>query len=71
MEKSKSNFVPPSYPYTIVLKLIDDIIRATIQQFIDEKEDLYWLKLYHMIPTLNSKDINKILDQKEQGELEE
>ena len=28
MEKFKSNFVPPSYPYIIVSKLTDDVIRA-------------------------------------------
>ena len=67
----KSDFVPAGYPYIIVSKLTDEVIRAAIQQFIDEKEDLYWLKLYHMIPTLNIEDINEILDRKEQEELEE
>lgn len=41
MEKFKSNFVPSSYPYIIVSKLTDDIIRAAIQEFIDKKEDSY------------------------------
>ena len=61
----KSDFVPAGYPYIIVSKLTDEVIRAAIQQFIDEKEDLYWLKLYHMIATLNIEDINEILDRKE------
>lgn len=65
MEKSKSNFVPPSYPYIIVSKLTDDIIRAAIQEFIDTEEDSYWLKLYHVIATLNIEDINEILYRKE------
>ena len=37
----KSDFVPAGYPYIIVSKLTDEVIRAAIQQFIDEKEDLY------------------------------
>ena len=71
MEKFESDFVPTGYPYIIVSKLTDEVIRAAIQQFIDEKEDLYWLKLYHIIATLNIEDINEILDRKEQEELKE
>ena len=57
--------MPPSYPYIIVSKLTDDIIRAAIQEFIDTEEDSYWLKLYHVIATLNIEDINEILYRKE------
>lgn len=70
MEKFKSNFVPPGYPYIIVSKLTDDIIRATIQEFIDTKEDSYWLKLYHMTATLKIEDINEILYRKEKENTE-
>ena len=65
MEKFKSDFVPPSYPYIVVSKLTDDIIRAAIQEFIDKDQDSYWLKLYYMPATLNIEDINEILDRKE------
>ena len=70
MEKSKSDFVPPGYPYIIVSKLTDDIIRAAIQEFIDTKEDSYWLKLYHMTATLKIEDINEILYRKEKENTE-
>ena len=70
MERFKSNFVPPGYPYIIVSKLTDDIIRAAIQEFIDKKEDSYWLKLYHVTPTLNIEEINEILYRKEKEETE-
>ena len=70
MEKYKSDFVPPRYPYIIVSKLTDEIIRAAIQEFINEKEDSFWLKLYHITPTLNIKDINEILNQKEKENIE-
>ena len=59
MEKFKSDFVPAGYPYVIVSKLTDVVIRSTIQEFIDVKEDSYWLKLYHMTATLKIEDIKE------------
>ena len=70
MEKFKKNFVPPGYPYIIVSKLTDDIIRAAIQSYIDKEEDSYWLKLYHITATLKIEDINEILDRKEKEDIE-
>lgn len=58
MGKSESDFVPPDYPYIIVSKLTDDIIKAAIQSFIDTEDDLYWLKLYHVTATLKIDDLN-------------
>ena len=70
MEKFKSDFVPAGYPYVIVSKLTDEVIRSTIQEFIDVKEDSYWLKLYHMTATLKIEDINEILYRKEKENTE-
>ena len=70
MEKFKSDFVPPSYPYIIVSKLTDEIIQAAIQEFINAKEDSFWLKLYHITPTLKIRDINEILDRKEKENIQ-
>nr|UBA15733.1 hypothetical protein [Pseudo-nitzschia hainanensis] len=70
MEKSKSNFVQPYYPCIIVSELKYDTIRSAIQQFIDEEEDAYWLKLYHTAGVLNIEDINKILLDREEKEQE-
>jgi hypothetical protein len=70
MEREKSDFVSPSYPYIIVSKLTDNIIRAAIQEFIDTKEDSYWLKLYHITAILKIEDINEILDRKEKENIE-
>lgn len=70
MEKNESDFVPAGYPYIIVSKLTDEIIRAAIQEFIDENEDSYWLKLYHITATLTIEDINEILDRKEKEDIE-
>lgn len=69
MKRSKSRFVSTGYPYIIISKLTDEIIRAAIQKLIDAK-DSYWLKLYHIMTTLKIKDINKILDWKEDVSIE-
>ena len=66
MGKFKGDFLPPGYPYIIVSKLTDEIIRAAIQAFIDTEDDSYWLKLYHITPTLEIEDINEILYRKKQ-----
>jgi hypothetical protein len=70
MEKFESDFVPPGYPYIIVSKLTPDIIKVAIQSFIDEEDDSYWLKLYHIPATLNIEDLNEILDRKKQENIE-
>lgn len=51
MEKYGSQFVPPEYPYIIVSKLTDEIIKSAIQSFVDTEDDSYWLKLYHITPS--------------------
>ena len=68
MEEGK--FLPPGYPYIIVSELTDEILKAALQEFVDAKEDSYWLKLYHITATLNIKDVNEILDRKEKEYLE-
>lgn len=70
MKKAGSEFVPPGYPCIIVSKLTRDIIQAAIQEFIDVKEDSYWLKLYHVSGTLKINDINEILSRKKLEMLE-
>jgi len=63
MKESKSNFVSPDYPYIIVSKLTDEIIRNAIQEFVDSEEDSYWLKLYLATPLFKIEDLNEILDR--------
>jgi hypothetical protein len=70
MEKFNSKFVSPSYPCIIVAELTDQVIRAAIQAFMDEEDNLYWLKLYHVTATLNIDDLNEILDRKNQENVE-
>ena len=70
MEKSKSDFLEPQYPYIIVSKLTDEIIKAAIQAYIDTEDDSFWLKFYHITATLNIEDINEILYRKEKENTE-
>ena len=70
MKKFESDFLPPEYPYILVSKLTDDIIRAAIQAYIDKEDYCYWLKLYHIIPQLEIEEINKILYRKKEIKLE-
>ena len=61
------------FPYTIVSKLTDKIIRSAVQEFIDAEKNLYWLKLSHVTTSLNIKDINELISRKEKenAEIEE
>lgn len=72
MEKEKL-LSPHCHLFVILSELTDNILKATIQKFVDEDEDAYWLKLYHMIPSLDSNNVNEILDwkRKEEDELYE
>ena len=70
MGKFKGDFLPPGYPYIIVSKLTDEIIQAAIQAYIDTEDNSYWLKLYHILPTLDIEDINEILYRKKQENIE-
>lgn len=70
MKNSESNFLGPNYPYIIVSKLTDEIIKEALQSFVDTKEDSYWLKLYHITFLLNIEDINEMLDRKKQEKIE-
>jgi len=63
MKESKSNFVSPNYPYIIVSKLTDEIIQNAIQEFVDEREDSYWLKLYLAAPLFEIEELNEVLDR--------
>jgi len=70
MEREKSDFLSPGYPYIIVSKLTDDIIKASIESFINTEKNLYWLKLYHITATLEIEDINEILYRKKKKSME-
>ena len=70
MEKENNAFLLPDYPCIIVSKLINDIIRAAIESFINSDDEVRWLKLYHIIPKLNIQEIDEILYRKKQEAIE-
>ena len=77
MEKKKMKFLSPNYLFIIVSKLTDDTIRAVIESFInpqdpiDPHDELYWLKLYHLIAKLDIEEIDEILYRKKRESIEE
>ena len=74
MEKGNSTFLEPGYPYIIVSKLTDDIIRDAIKSFINPKDfpddELRWLKFYHLIPKLTTEEIDEILNREKEEEIQ-
>ena len=70
LKEEKSEFLSPGYPYIIVSKLTNDILRAAIESFINTKDDSYWLKLYHVILSLEIEDLNEILDRQKRESIE-
>jgi hypothetical protein len=63
MEKNKENFIEPGYPCIIVRELTPLVIREALEAFTVDKEDAFWLKLYHLTVEWNINDLNTILDR--------
>jgi hypothetical protein len=63
MEKNKENFLKPGYLYIIVRELTPLVIREALEAFAVDKEDAFWLKLYHLTIEWNINDLNTILDR--------
>ena len=63
MEKNKENFIEAAYPYIIVAELTPSVIREALESFATDREDAFWLKLYHLTVEFNIDDVNTILDR--------
>lgn len=48
MEENNLNFIEPTYPSIIVRELTPSVIREALEAYAVDKEDAYWLKLYHI-----------------------
>lgn len=70
MKKDEHTFLEPDYPSIIVSQLTDEIIKTAIQAYIEEDDNVYWLKLYHLIPKLGMEEIDEILNRKHKEERE-
>jgi len=66
MEKKNNDFLSSDYPSIIISKLTDNIIKDPIESFINSADKFSWLKLYHTMPKLTTKEINEILSRKKQ-----
>jgi hypothetical protein len=71
MEKNKVNFIEPTYPSIIVRELTPSVIREALEAYAVEKEDAYWLKLYHLPVEFTINDLNTILDRQKKKEVVE
>ena len=63
MKNNKENFIEPGYPSIIVRELTLLVIREALEAFAADKEDAFWLKLYHLTIEWNINDLNTILDR--------
>ena len=70
MEKFDDGFLSTGYPHILVSELTDQIIYAAVKAYVEDQEGSYWLKLYHIVATLNIQDVNKIIYQKKQESIE-
>lgn len=59
-------FMEPCNPYIIVSELTYETIRAAIEEYVNEKEDAFWLKLYYAVNVVTIEEINEIIDRYEQ-----
>lgn len=59
-----TTFVGPMHPFIVVSDLRIETIKSAVQALIDEEEDEFWLKLYHVTGCLYIEDINLILKRK-------
>ena len=58
MDKEKMDFSEPGCPFTIVRKLMKEVIEEAIKAYAEY--DLYWLKLYHFAGDINMTAFNKL-----------
>ena len=64
MAKSKTGFAEPDSPVIIVSELTKQTVWNAIDVYINEEDDGYWVKLYHVSATLEIEDLDKIIDRK-------
>ena len=63
MEKWKLTYLPPMAPFIIVQKLTKEIIDEAIKAFVEEQNDAYWLKVYHLASVFNIDELNAAIER--------
>lgn len=64
MEKWKLPYLPTMAPFIIVEKLTEEIINQAIKAFVEEQDDAYWLKVYHLASVFNIDELNAAIERK-------
>lgn len=65
MEKWELTYLPPMAPFIIVQKLTEEIIDEAIKAFVEEKDDAYWLKVYHLASVFHIDELNAIIERRD------
>ena len=63
MGTKKLNFIQPDYPCIIVRELTIEVIKETLEAYLKEEKNRFWLKLYHVIPFLTINDLQFLIDR--------
>lgn len=58
MDKEKTNFLEPDYPFIIVRKLTKKIIEEAVKAY--AKNDVYWLKFYYFAGEVDTVVFNRL-----------
>ena len=58
MDKERTNYFEPGYPFIIVKKLTKEIISEAIQAY--ASDEAYWLKLYHFAGKVDTAVFNQL-----------
>ena len=58
MDKERTNYFEPGYPFIIVKKLTKEIISEAIQAY--ASDEAYWLKLYHFAGNVDTAVFNQL-----------
>ena len=64
MEEEKINFYGPGLPRVFVQNLTREIIHEAVEVYINDKPDVYWVKLYHFVVQIDPAVINQLRAQK-------
>ena len=70
MDKKNQRFLEPLYPFIVVRELTPAVIKEALEAFLIEREDGFWFKLYHSIPSFTMDDLNLIIDRQRKEEME-
>jgi hypothetical protein len=63
MKKDNVDFLRPGLPWIIVQKITKEIIQKAVKNYMDDKPDGYWLKLYHFANNIDIAEFDRLQTQ--------